>query len=185
MSKEIMIRDAEEADRDAIAEVLLDAYSQYSAVLPDAQWADYRNSILDSVHGDAPYARIIAEVDKRIVGSVLLFLSSDAAYGRPELSIHSPIIRLLAVSPSARGHRIAALLIREAANRSLALGASTLNLHTSDMMTSAIKLYDRLGFKRAYETDIRNGDTLVKGYRLDLLQTTGDNDEQILAAGTG
>ncbi|MNC78395.1 hypothetical protein D3C75_1305960 [compost metagenome] len=36
------------------------------------------------------------------------------------------------------------------------------------MMASAVKLYERLGFQRAYETDIMNGDTLVKGYCLDL-----------------
>jgi hypothetical protein len=53
------------------------------------------------------------------------------------------------------------------------------------MMASAIRLYEKLGFKRAYETDLRNGDTLVKGYRLDLLESSGDNGEQILAAGTG
>ncbi|KWX70298.1 GCN5 family acetyltransferase [Paenibacillus riograndensis] len=167
-SKEILIRNAVDSDRDAIAKVLLEAYGQYAAELPEPFWAEYRRSILDSVHGTAPYARIVAEIDNRIVGSVLLFLSSEEAYGRPELGIRSPIIRLLAVSPSVRGRGIAVLLIREAARRSIGLGAATLNLHTSDMMASAIKLYERLGFQRAYETDIMNGDTLVKGYCLDL-----------------
>lgn len=111
-------------------------------------------------------------MDNRIVGSVLLFLSSEKAYGRPELGIHSPIIRLLAVSPGARGRGIAGLLIRGAARRSKELGAATLNLHTSDMMASAIRLYDRLGFQRAYDTDIMNGNTLVKGYCLDLATFT-------------
>ncbi|KWX72388.1 GNAT family N-acetyltransferase [Paenibacillus jilunlii] len=167
-SKEILIRNAADSDRDAVAAVLLEAYGQYAAELPEPFWAEYRRSILDSVHGTAPYARIVAEIDNRIVGSVLLFLSSEEAYGRPELGIHSPIIRLLGVSPSVRGRGIAVLLIREAARRAIALGAATLNLHTSDMMASAIKLYERLGFKRAYETDIMNGNTLVKGYCLDL-----------------
>ncbi|MGN7762634.1 GNAT family N-acetyltransferase [Paenibacillus sp. 22594] len=166
--KKIHIRNAADSDRDAIAELLLEAYGQYAAELPEPFWAEYRHSILDSVDGTAPYARIIAEMDNRIVGSVLLFLSSEKAYGRPELGIHSPIIRLLAVSPGTRGRGIAALLIREAARRSKELGATTLNLHTSDMMASAIRLYDRLGFQRAYDTDIMNGNTLVKGYCLDL-----------------
>ncbi|MFP4975567.1 GNAT family N-acetyltransferase [Paenibacillus sp. CN-4] len=168
MSKEIIIRDALVCDREAIAAVLLDAYSQYSAVLPEAFWLEYKQSILDSVHGDAPFARIIAEVDQQIVGSALLFNSSEAAYGRPELGIHSPVLRLLAVSPAARGRGIATLLIQEAAQRALASGASTLHLHSSDRMASAIRLYGRLGFKRAYETDIQNGDTLVQGFQLDL-----------------
>lgn len=168
ISAEIVIREAADADREAIAGVLLEAYSEYSAVLPAPSWADYRDSILDSVHGDAPVSRIVAELGGQIVGSVLLFTSSEAAYGRPELGIHTPIIRLLAVSPAVRGRGVARLLIHEAAGRAIALGAASLNLHTSDMMASAVRLYEGLGFKRAYETDLKNGDTLVKGYRLDL-----------------
>ncbi|MCL6601342.1 MAG: GNAT family N-acetyltransferase [Paenibacillus sp.] len=166
--KEVIIREAKESDREAIARVLLEAYSQYSALLSETFWEEYRNSILDSVNGTRPAARIIAEIDKEIVGSVQLFLSSEAAYGKPELGIHSPIIRLLAVSPSARGLGVATLLIQEAARRSLEFGASTLNLHTSDMMASAVKLYERLGFQRAYDTDIMNGDNLIKGFVLNL-----------------
>jgi GNAT superfamily N-acetyltransferase len=169
MSQKIIIREAENKDRDAIAEVILDAYHQYSEIMPEPLWLAYRKSLLESVHGDAPIVRIIAEIDKKIIGSALLFSSSETAYGKPELSIHSPILRLLAVSPSARGLGVATHLIDEAARRSRELGATTLNLHTSEMMASAIKLYYRLGFKRAYETDLMNGETLVQGFRLDLL----------------
>jgi GNAT superfamily N-acetyltransferase len=70
--------------------------------------------------------------------------------------------------PKARGFGIATELIKESARRSLHLGASTLYLHTTDMMDSAIRLYERLGFERAYDKDMRNGDTLVKSYRLTL-----------------
>ncbi|CAH1218179.1 hypothetical protein PAECIP111892_04558 [Paenibacillus auburnensis] len=185
MSKEIIIREAVDSDREAIAGVLLDAYSQYSAFLPVAYWFEYRDSILDSIHGNAPAARIIAEADKQIVGSALLFTSSETAYGKPELGIHSPVLRLLAVSPDARGRGIATLLIQDAARRSLEWGASTLNLHTSDMMASAIKLYERLGFKRAYDTDIMNGETLVKGYQLDLLSSPTLGEEQPLRTKIG
>lgn len=172
-SAEIVIREAAEADREAVAGVLLESYSEYSAVLPEPFWAEYRDSILDSVHGNAPVSRIVAELNGQIVGSVLLFTSSEAAYGRPELGIHTPIIRLLAVSPAVRGRGVARLLISEAARQSVLLGAASLNLHTSDMMASAIRLYEKLGFQRAYDTDIKNGDTLVKGYRLELPVSAG------------
>jgi GNAT superfamily N-acetyltransferase len=172
---EVSIREATEQDREIIAEVMLEAYSQYAAVLPEPSWEDYRSSIRESVYRSGPVARIVAEIDQQIIGSVQLFLSSEAAYGKPELGIESPIIRLLAVSPNARGKGIATLLIQEAIRRSLELGASTLNLHTSDMMASAINLYHRLGFERAYETDILNGQHLIKGYRLDLLQVQQQN----------
>lgn len=176
-SAELVIREAAATDREAIAAVLLDAYSEYAAVLPVPFWEEYRDSILGSVHGDAPVSRIVAELEGQIVGSVLLFTSSEAAYGRPELGIHTPIIRLLAVAPAVRGRGVARLLIREAAERAIALGATSLNLHTSDMMASAIRLYEALGFQRAYETDLKNGDTLVKGYRLELPVSAGPQAE--------
>lgn len=184
-SAEIVIREAKDSDREAIAGVLLGAYSEYASVLPEPYWAEYRDSILDSVHGNAPIARIVAELDGQIIGSVLLFTSSEAAYGKPELGIHTPVIRLLAVSPVVRGRGVAVLLIREAARRSLALGAASLNLHTSDMMASAIKLYERLGFQRASETDIYNGSTLVKGYRLDLPVSSGLQTQETSTAQAG
>lgn len=164
----IIIRDAEEFEQEAIAQVMLEAYQQYASVLPEQRWIQYRDSIRNSVYGKAAHARIVAVLDGEIVGSVQMFLSSEDAYGNPEMGIRSPIIRLLAVSSACRGKGIASLLIQEAARRSVLLGYSTLNLHTSDMMATAVQLYERLGFQRAYETDIRNGDTLVKGYQLDL-----------------
>lgn len=178
IEQEVFIRDAREDEREQIAKVMLEAYQQYAFEMPRERWEEYRANIRSSVYGNGPYARLVAELNGEIVGSVQLFLNSEAAYGRSDLSIHSPIIRLLAVSPYARRRGIAKRLIREAARRSLELGAQTLYLHTSDMMAAAVKLYESLGFERAYEADTTNGETLVKSYKiqltdaLPLLQTT-------------
>ncbi|NEW08372.1 GNAT family N-acetyltransferase [Paenibacillus sp. SYP-B3998] len=168
---EIRIREANERDREAIQTLLLEAYGQYEAVFPAGGWDAYKASILASVDGEGPKARIIVEFEGEIVGSSLLFLSSEVAYGLPELEIHSPIIRLIAVSPKVRGRGIATELIKESARRALELGAATLHLHTSDMMASAVKLYEYLGFERAFDKDIQKGETLVKSYRLNLKET--------------
>ncbi|QHT62634.1 GNAT family N-acetyltransferase [Paenibacillus lycopersici] len=165
---ELTIRDATAADRDAVLQVTLDAYTQYSEALPADRWGPYRSSILASFDKEGPIAKIAAIEDGRIVGSVQLFIGSDAAYGAPELGIAGPIIRYLAVPPEHRGKGIATALIREAVSRSVSLGAEWLHLHTSDMMASAVGLYERLGFERAVDADIMNGETLVKCYRLDL-----------------
>lgn len=164
----VQIRDAHEGDRDAIQKVLEDAYGQYRSVLPAEGWEQYRANILESLDSEKPTARIIALIDGEVVGSSLLFLSSEAAYGAKELGIESPILRLLAVSPSARGRGVATALIRANIERAIELGGNTLHLHTSDMMESAVKLYERLGFERAYDKDIQKGDILVKSYRLQL-----------------
>ncbi|MNI78867.1 hypothetical protein D3C73_1352820 [compost metagenome] len=52
-------------------------------------------------------------------------------------------------------------------------------------MASAIRLYQRLGFKRAYETDLMNGDTLVQGFRLDLIPADGQDADHPLTAQIG
>lgn len=164
------IREARDSDREAIRKVLLDAYRQYEQVLSPVRWEEYRKNIAASVEAAGPKARLVAELDGEIVGSALLFDSSLAAYGH-DIGIESPIIRLLAVSPAARGRGIATALIRECARKALEWGEETLHLHTSDMMASAVRLYERLGFERAYDKEFHNGETLVKSYRLHLRKT--------------
>ncbi|REK76970.1 GNAT family N-acetyltransferase [Paenibacillus paeoniae] len=162
----IVIREAEQTDAEFIRTILLDAYSQYEQHLPQDRWEQYQEDMKNAVVNEKVKARIVAELDGELVGSVFLYDSSEAAYGLPELHIHSPILRLLAVATKARGHGIATALIRASVNRSLQWGAETLHLHTNDMMGSAIKLYERLGFERAYDKDIIKGDSVVKSYRL-------------------
>lgn len=164
----IVIREAEKTDAEIIQSIILNAYSQYEQHLPQDRWVQYQEDMKDAVINEKVKARIVAELDGEVVGSVFLYDSSEAAYGLPELGIHSPIMRLLAVSTQARGHGIATALIRASVNRSLQWGAETLHLHTNDMMSSAIKLYERLGFQRAYDKDIIKGDSVVKSYRLPL-----------------
>ncbi|MUT67196.1 GNAT family N-acetyltransferase [Paenibacillus sp. NEAU-GSW1] len=168
---QVHIRDATDTDREAVLALMLEAYGQYAKVMPEEGWKQYAENIKESVDREGPIARILAELDGEIVGSVQLFASSETAYGAPELGITSPIIRLLATSPRARGKGVATALIKESARRSVELGADTLHLHTSDMMASAVKLYERLGFERARDKEMQKGETLVKCYRLQLKET--------------
>ncbi|MGG1252931.1 GNAT family N-acetyltransferase [Brevibacillus agri] len=166
--RDICIRDANSQDRERIKQHLLDAHQQYEQHLSVDRWTRYKEEIAESAEGRQTIAFLVADWGGEIVGSVQLFASSQAAYDRPELEIHSPIIRFLAVSPQARGNGIAARLIGEAVRRSRELGAATLHLHTTDMMEAAVKLYERLGFARAADKDFFNGETHVKSYWLRL-----------------
>ncbi|TYP74761.1 GNAT family N-acetyltransferase [Paenibacillus methanolicus] len=164
----IEVRDAREEDRGGFIDVLLAAYVQYADVLPAGRWETYRASLRASFDEGRPIARIVAVLEGRILGSLQLFGSSEEAYGMPELNIRNPVFRYLAVAPEARGRGVATLLIREAIRRAKTLGGDRLNLHTTDVMQDAIRLYERLGFERAPETDMTGGEAIVKGYRLEL-----------------
>lgn len=165
-TSDICIRDARAEDRQQIEAHLLEAYQEYEQYLSAARWEKYKEEIKHSVASKNTIAFIVAEWDEEIVGSAQLFSSSKAAYARPELGIHTPIIRFLAVSPQARGYGVAAQLVVESINRTREWGATSLHLHTTDMMAAAIKLYERLGFTRAIDKDFSNGETIVKSYWL-------------------
>lgn len=168
----ILIRDAVSSDIEALKKVLLGAYSQYESLLDKERWDQYKADMIKAVIDPGVKARIVAELDGEIVGSVFLYPSSDAAYGLPELNIHTPIMRLLAVSREVRGLGIAKELIRASVRRSMEWGADTLHLHTNDLMYAAVRLYEQLGFERANDKDIIKGDSVVKSYRLHLKETS-------------
>lgn len=167
----VVVRHAEERDRNAIKDVLQASYQQYELTLSKERWEQYKANIVESVDSPTTKARLVAELDGEIVGIVFLYESAETAYGAPQLDIHNPILRLLGVSPKARGLGVATELIRSSARLSLEWGAETIHLHTSDVMDSAVRLYERLGFERAYDKEFNNGEILVKSYRLQLKES--------------
>ncbi|HEV2438529.1 MAG TPA: GNAT family N-acetyltransferase [bacterium] len=163
------IRSARDSDRAAIRDLTLAAYEEYAAVLPEALWTGYRRNILATLDGDEPADRIVAEHEGAIAGSVLLFPPSRGAYGDLAAGGDSPEVRLLAVSPAVRGQGVGAALMRECIRRARASGAAALGLHTTDMMRTAMRMYERMGFVRAPALDFNPAPgMLIKGYRLDL-----------------
>ncbi|MGH7373914.1 MAG: GNAT family N-acetyltransferase [Candidatus Rokuibacteriota bacterium] len=167
----IAIRDAREDDRAAIEAVTLAAYEQYAAALSPALWDMYRRSIVATLGDVKPAAQIVAEHGGRIVGAVLLFPPGTvmASPGGKAVTLDSPEVRLLATAPAARGKGIGRLLMEECIRRARASGAPVLTLHTADIMSVAMRLYERMGFERAVALDFSPAPGITaKGYRLAL-----------------
>ena len=165
------IREACASDRSAIEAVTLSAYEQYGVVMPPSLWVRYRENIVSTLAAAPPGTQIVAEEDGRIVGAVLLYPAGARldAPGGGSMTLTFPEVRLLAVAPSARGQGIGALLMDECVRRARESGAEALTLHTTDMMRAAMRLYDRLGFRRMPELDFEPAPGVtVKGFRLDL-----------------
>jgi ribosomal protein S18 acetylase RimI-like enzyme len=105
---------------------------------------------------------------------VFLFPPASDAYAGLAAPPRWPELRLLAVSPAARGEGVGEALVRECARRARDAGAAALGLHTSASMSVARRMYARLGFVRAPEADFRpRGAELVEGYRLPLRDAPG------------
>jgi ribosomal protein S18 acetylase RimI-like enzyme len=88
---------------------------------------------------------IIGEYNGRIVGGVAYIPP-----GKPKANYFDktwPIIRMLVVHPSARGHGLGRLLTEECLDRAQRDKAALIALHTSPIMSVALAMYFRLGFK--------------------------------------
>lgn len=167
--KKLLIRDAREGDRDAIRTVTLSAYQEYADLMPPEHWEGYRQSMLETLDEEGPAEKIVAEQDGKIVGSVLLYPAGAAAYGQEGSAAGQPEMRLLAVTPEARGQGVAGALIEECARRARQAGAAALTLHTTEMMQVALQMYERRGFMRVPELDFHPAPgVVVKGYSLPL-----------------
>ena len=147
--KGLRIRDASASDRGVVEAVTLAAYQQYAALMP-ALWDGYRQNILATLAAAQPDAQIVAEEDGRIVGSVLLYPAGTviARPGGGLITLASPEVRLLAVAPAARGRGVGVALMHECLRRARQSGATALTLHTTEIMEAAMRLYERLGFRR-------------------------------------
>ena len=167
----LLIRDANESDRQAIMDVTLAAYEEYAAVMPPFAWDGYRQSIIATLNEDEQAERIVAEQDGAVVGSVLLYLAGSA-FRQPDdaaVAPASPELRLLATPPALRGRGIGAALLEECIQRARRAGVDAITLHTSDMMQTAMQMYERRGFVRAPELDFHPvPEITIKGYRLSL-----------------
>lgn len=169
MVQTIVIEELNLEDKVQVTAGIVEGYSQYKENYSDpTMWEEYVEGINKSLDNPNIEKVLVAKEEQNILGSLQLYLNSEAAYGKPELNIDAPIIRLLVVSPQARGKGIAQSLINKALDFARKIDAEYLYLHTTDMMATAVKLYERLGFERNTERDFQNRNHLVKCYRFKL-----------------
>lgn len=169
---DLHVRDARPGDQDMIRDVTLAAYQEYAAQMPAQHWEGYRQNILTTLAEVKPAEQIVAERQGTILGTVLLYPSGTVIgtdpTGKP-VRLTWPEVRLLAVAPAQRGQGIGTLLMDECIRRARRSGATALTLHTTDLMQTAMRLYERLGFVHFAELDFHPAPGLtIKGYRLNL-----------------
>ncbi|GAA0929406.1 hypothetical protein GCM10009559_16160 [Pseudonocardia zijingensis] len=155
-----------------IRRLLRAAYGRYAGAVAEEVFPVYLADVLDI---EADGAAVLVALDgDALVGTARLQLRPDGL-GLPAGAAY---VRGVAVWPDREGGGIASALMRSCADRARAAGATSVYLHTTSVMTRAIGLYERLGYRRtpAHDTDSAEHYGLAAepplhalAYRLDLV----------------
>ena len=140
-----IVRDARETDAAMIGTLVAAVYVG-EGWSPESAWLRLGDG--NWVMGQGT---VLVAAGQSVLGSVLMALPGQP--GRQIGRDDEVEVRLLAVSPDARGSGIGEALMREILRRAATLGFEAVVLSTQTRMLAAQRLYDRLGFERQPERD--------------------------------
>ena len=135
----------------------------------DSGWTDYLAKIAD-VGGRANRTTVLVAVDEQgaILGSATLELERTIG-DEDDLPDGRANVRMLGVTPAARGRGAGRALMEACIAESRAGGKNAVTLKTTPRMEAAVALYESMGFERDLEADYHGEDGFVLlGYRLPL-----------------
>jgi predicted N-acetyltransferase YhbS len=162
---EFTIREARAEERETIRELTLSAYGQFATIMAPSAWPGLQSAILGGLANAEQADTFVAEQGGRIVGSVFLFPPTEGEASEAGRMVW-PELRMLAVSPEARGRGIGSALVEACLQRGRERGDVAIGLFTSESMREALRLYARMGFERAPRYDFQPpGGELVMALR--------------------
>jgi predicted N-acetyltransferase YhbS len=161
----MQVRQAQPDDYAALGELTVAAY----AAIDPGVLGDYEDELRD-VAGRAAGADVLVALDGdgTILGGVTY--APDPSSSSAEFAdADAAGIRMLAVAPGAQGRGVGEALTRACVDRARAAGRRQVILHSTDWMTTAHRLYGRLGFRRDPTLDREPEPGLwLRGFRLRL-----------------
>lgn len=137
MPESVQIRRATTEDAVAIAAILYDSFREFRSLYTDGGFA------ATTLDANGVRARMdegpvwLATRGNLAIGTVAAMLEHESLY-----------VRGMAVLPTARGTGVGAALIAEVEHHAGRIGCRRLFLSTTPFLTSAIGLYEKLGFRR-------------------------------------
>ena len=143
----VLLRRAEPRDVDAVGEVTVAAYAEFTHGPADP----YVERLRDAATRRREAELWVAELDGAVVGTVTIALE-----GSPWREIGEPgegEFRMLAVAPAARRRGVGEALMQLVLDRFRERGAHAVVLSSLAEMTAAHRVYERLGFRRLPERD--------------------------------
>jgi GNAT superfamily N-acetyltransferase len=165
----VEIRSVRPDEHERLGEITAVAYRAINPAHADADLDDYEAELRD-VAGRAAGADVLVAVDGdgAVLGGVTYVgdrSSPFAEFDEPEAAG----IRMLAVAPAAQGRGVGEALTRACIDRAVAAGRAQMILHSTDWMTTAHRIYERLGFRRDPSLDQHvDGEFWLRAFRLRL-----------------
>ena len=162
------VREATPEEYEEAGRVTAGAYREY-AEPGQSGWPAYLARIADVAERASRTTILVAVEDGRILGSLTLELDGRVADwdDEPPLRPGEAHIRMLGVHPKARGRGVGTSLMHEAEARARAVGKRFLTLNTTQRMTAAQSMYQRLRYDRTPDHVFPDGFVLL-GYRKEL-----------------
>jgi GNAT superfamily N-acetyltransferase len=145
------------AELDEIAALLAPGLERYRGGGGDRILDAYLLDLLDVRSRFDVAETYVAVRNERIVGSVA-FYPDVILEGWSNLPAGWAGFRALVVDPHVRGAGIGRALVDRCLERARAVGRPTLGIHTVTLLTDAMRLYERVGFTRCPEFDLRAAD---------------------------
>lgn len=139
----IHLREFQSSDSLAVNAIAVAAFEQYRDLYSD--WPVFVEKIGNMAALSHSGEIIVAKAAAEIVGAVAYIGASarKALFFDPSW----PIMRMLVVSPKARGAGVGRALAEECLARALRDKAEVFALHTSTIMSVALSMYERMGFR--------------------------------------
>ncbi|MFE4514555.1 GNAT family N-acetyltransferase [Kitasatospora sp. NPDC056783] len=147
---DFLIREALPEDLAAAGRITVDAFVGGGFTSPDSPYVER----LGDAGRRAREAELLVAVDA--AGAGVLGSVTFAVGGTEWADIATPgegEIRMLATAAASRGRGVGEALVRAAVARSRELGLAGMAFSTQPTMTTAHRVYERIGFRRAPERD--------------------------------
>lgn len=164
MMQDLNIREAGPEDDEAIGTLLIDAFTTaYARKIPEVVYGEARRAELRAVAEKRRRATVwVAELKGRVVGTVALF--APGAEGSEAWIPNAADLRHLATDPSLHGQGLSVPLLEAAEQRAADWNVDAICLHVRRAATGVARMYQRRGFVRAPEGDLKLPDVELDGY---------------------
>jgi len=160
------IRRIRPEDHETVGALVMRAYDGVGAFEDD--YRDFLHRPDEWVPGTS--ATFVATLDERIVGSVGFVRPGDEEFEDLLMEPGDCGFRFLAVDPDAQGRGVGGLLVDRCLEEARASGCHRMFIHSMEFMTAAHALYERRGFVRRPDIDVRFPAGIGRGFALDLTE---------------